>query len=554
MKVCLLYPDKDWDNTGHYFDEKAIIQDLGLKTLFQAAAKEIELEESMEEGHYKVKLVREADPYIEETMKKVMMVSLETEEEILYRQEILKDCLAEEQFICELYEFTAEILEKWDKLGRRANQKGTGRSSAGNLVTEVHLLQLFVSGLKKLKEMFGLESGKLQSGGFRAFERRLREAFSDALERDLERILKDISFYANEKEHGEFGNSKMVEKPRIVIGCGIGGGLKPEEFRLESVSTETKKYRSPNSTIGKAQEYISSLAADSFSVQKGTALPTQAAELERQVVRYIISCCTPFMDSFSSFFDQLHFQIAFYRGAITLQHYLERFHIRSCYPVVGVCRNLRFRELRELVMGIEQRIEPVGNTCDIEDKMLLIVTGANQGGKSTFLRSIGIAQVMMQCGLAVAAESYESGIFTSLFTHFTRREDSEMNSGRLDEELGRMSRIVDHLGGSSLVLLNESFASTTEKEGSVIAYDIIRALKEAGVKILTVTHLLSFAQKVYDESAQGAVLGVEFLSAQRLENGRRTFKMVQHAPELTSFGLDLYDEIIGGASCSPAGN
>ena len=117
----------------------------------------------------------------------------------------------------------------------------------------------------------------------------------------------------------------------------------------------------------------------------------------------------------------------------------------------------------------------------MKHKMLIIVTGANQGGKSTFLRSIGIAQVMMQCGLMVVAERYESGIFPSLFMHFTRREDSQMNSGRLDEELRRMDQIIRNLGPDSLILLNESFATTTEKDGSEICYDIIRALTEAGV-------------------------------------------------------------------------
>ena len=219
-----------------------------------------------------------------------------------------------------------------------------------------------------------------------------------------------------------------------------------------------------------------------------------------------------------------------------------------CYPKVTSQGTLRFKELKEVVMTMEQRIEAVGNTCDMEDIMLLIVTGANQGGKSTFLRSIGIAQVMMQCGLMVSAQRYESGIFPSLFTHFTRREDSAMNSGRLDEELGRMDRIIDNLTKDSILFLNESFATTTEKEGSVIAYDIIKALNEAGVKVLTVTHLLSFAQRMYDETAEGQ--GVEFFSAERLENGRRTFKMIQHAPELTSFGLDLYEKIVGaGGNC-----
>ena len=78
-----------------------------------------------------------------------------------------------------------------------------------------------------------------------------------------------------------------------------------------------------------------------------------------------------------------------------------------------------------------------------EDKDLVIITGANQGGKSTFLRSIGLAQLMMQCGMFVAAESFGSNICTCLFTHYKREEDPTMRSGKLDEELGRMSSIVD---------------------------------------------------------------------------------------------------------------
>ncbi len=541
MNVCLLYPHEDWNNMGHYDDEKAIIQDLGLKTLFLAAAKEIEYEGE------KVKSVRDADTYIEETMKKVMMVPLKTKEDILYRQGILKDCLEEEAFICGLYNVATDVLRKWDKLGRKSKMKTGTKDAVGNLITEIHLLQLFVTGLTEVKKLYVEAAERIHSAGFLALGQRLCAAFPHEMETGLKRILKDISFYANEKEHEELLNSKMVEKPRIVMGCGIGDGLKPKAFRLQEITTQLRKNRSPNSTIGRAQEYFNSLGTDSFSVKKDMAIQNQASEMEYRVVRYIISCCAPFFHEFERFFDQLRFQTAFYRGAVTLEHYMTRFHLRSCFPTVGRQADMRFRQLRELVMGIEQRIEPVGNTCDIAGKGLLIVTGANQGGKSTFLRSVGIAQVMMQCGLKVAAENYESGIFPSLFTHFTRREDSAMNSGRLDEELCRMSRIIDHLNGASMVLLNESFASTTEKEGSVIAYDIVRALTEAGVKVLTVTHLLSFARKMYEEAQKEDGVPAEFLSAQRMENGRRTFKMIQHAPELTSFGLDLYEEVIAQA-------
>ncbi len=284
---------------------------------------------------------------------------------------------------------------------------------------------------------------------------------------------------------------------------------------------------------------------DSFPVEKDMRLSEQAKQLEYGVTSYLMeNVLKGMLEDFQTFFDQLKLQAAFYLGAIQLTQYLKLYGMDFCFPETADRETLEFGELRECVMGVARRVTVVGNTCTLDRKNLLIVTGANQGGKSTFLRSIGIAQVMMQCGMPVAAKSFRSGIYPRIFVHFTRREDSSMNSGRLDEELGRMNRIVENIGDGSLVLLNESFATTTEKEGSVIAYDIVRALNEAGVKVLMVTHLLSFAKRVYGETKDDPESAVAFLSAERKPDGVRTYRMIPHVPEMTSFGLDLYEEIV----------
>lgn len=82
----------------------------------------------------------------------------------------------------------------------------------------------------------------------------------------------------------------------------------------------------------------------------------------------------------------------------------------------------------------------------------MMVTGANQGGKSTFLRSVGIAALMMQCGMFVPARSFVATVYRGVFTHYRRAEDTTMTSGKLDEELGRMSAIVDVIHPGSLLL------------------------------------------------------------------------------------------------------
>ena len=100
----------------------------------------------------------------------------------------------------------------------------------------------------------------------------------------------------------------------------------------------------------------------------------------------------------------------------------------------------------------------------IERERLVMITGANRGGKTTFLRGVGLAQLLMQCGAFVPAERYRAGVCSALFTHFKREEDAAMRSGKLDEELSRMSTIVDRLTAGAMLLLNESFASTNEHD------------------------------------------------------------------------------------------
>jgi DNA mismatch repair ATPase MutS len=145
----------------------------------------------------------------------------------------------------------------------------------------------------------------------------------------------------------------------------------------------------------------------------------------------------------------------------------------------------------------------------------------------------------MQCGMFVAAVAFRANVCAGIFTHFKREEDSSMQSGKLDEELGRMSAMVDRLKPNCLVLFNESFASTNAREGSEIAAQIVHALLEAGIKVFYVTHLFDLANGFYVAKPEMAL----FLRAERLEDGRRTFRLLEGAPLPTSYGVDLYHKI-----------
>ena len=199
------------------------------------------------------------------------------------------------------------------------------------------------------------------------------------------------------------------------------------------------------------------------------------------------------------------------------------------------------RELYDPCLALTTKRKVVGNDLNVFGKDLVIITGANQGGKSTFLRSVGLARLMMQCGMFVPAESLSAHLCRKLFTHYRRREDSTMKSGKLDEELKRMSDIVDELTSNSVVLLNESFAVTNEREGSEIARQIVTAFLEKQVEVFFVTHHYKFARDFYVRR----MASVLFLQAERRGEGQRTFKLTEGEPLQTSYGEGLYRETFG---------
>jgi DNA mismatch repair ATPase MutS len=215
--------------------------------------------------------------------------------------------------------------------------------------------------------------------------------------------------------------------------------------------------------------------------------------------------------------------------------------MRVVFPEVSATSKEEFMSdgLYDPSLALTMKNKVVSNALSADGKRLVLITGANQGGKTTFLRSVGVASVMSLCGMFAPADSLSISLNTGVFTHFKRREDRKMESGKLDEELERMSRIVDALKPGSLLLMNESFASTNEREGSEIAMRLLDALTEKGVRVFYVTHFFELASGFYERKTANAL----FLRAERNPDGERCFKLSENGPLRTSHAEDLYNLI-----------
>jgi DNA mismatch repair ATPase MutS len=271
-------------------------------------------------------------------------------------------------------------------------------------------------------------------------------------------------------------------------------------------------------------------------------------QLANRGANLVANALTQSVDHVLSFFHALLAELAFYIGCLNLHERLVELGEPTCVPDPLELEEsaLSASNLYDVCLALRMKHKVVPNDVDADGRELLVITGANQGGKSTFLRSVGVAQLLMQAGMFVPAERFSAKVCSGVFTHYKREEDASMQSGKFDEELARMSSIVDQIRPGALMLFNESFASTNEREGSEVGRQIVRALLDANVRVVYVTHMYELA----DSFRRQAVARPLFLRAEREPDGRRTFRLAKGDPLSTSYGPDLYKEIFEGATAA----
>jgi DNA mismatch repair ATPase MutS len=174
---------------------------------------------------------------------------------------------------------------------------------------------------------------------------------------------------------------------------------------------------------------------------------------------------------------------------------------------------------------------------------IVVITGANQGGKTTYVQGTGLLQVMAQAGLFVPAEQAVVSPIDTIITHFPSGEAGSIETGRLSQELGELSRMFDETTADSLLLLNESLASTNAAEALVVAEEMLAALRRVGTRTLYATHLHEIAERL-SEINEPAEAGPEVrgLTAETEWDGeqvRRTYRIVPGSPAGRSFARDL---------------
>lgn len=184
-------------------------------------------------------------------------------------------------------------------------------------------------------------------------------------------------------------------------------------------------------------------------------------------------------------------ELAFYVAAVRLMSKLEARGVPFCQPEI-IPMAERVTEIRGLVnfnLCLRSETCPVASDAVFDaDGRIAILTGPNSGGKTTYVGAVGMAHVLAQAGLFVPADSARLSPVTAILTHFPQLETRQQ--GRLAEESARLREVFQHVTQHSLVLLNETFSSTSFGEALYLAQDVICGLRVAGVRAIYATHLV----------------------------------------------------------------
>lgn len=206
-----------------------------------------------------------------------------------------------------------------------------------------------------------------------------------------------------------------------------------------------------------------------------------------------------------------------------------------------------------VALKIEDSIVPNDVTFD-ENATLYVLSGPNRGGKSVITCAIGLAQVMLQLGMYLPAESISISPVDGIYTHFPTGAEDTIDKGRLGEECARLSEIIDCVTAHSLVLLDESLSSTGSYEASYIAAEVLSGLAHVGCRCLFSTHLHELAAEIEELDRKSRASGgaaIDTLVAGMETDGKRSFKICRAKPDGKSYARDIaksygltYDEIL----------
>ena len=483
--------------------------------------------------------------YEHNVIKKMMTKIVSDAEVIRYRCDIFHDILR-------FPKLRSRIRELLDQLNYLKELEHSAKDNAAapiwQLINRLHELDVYVNCISGINE--SLTENDISSAGLIRLKEYVSSVYNESGFEHLYEDIKDMM--------------KQVGQIRSVsLGVNLDGYMRPVEVGIVSLNDTTFSrpgvlnkfldFASKKNEIHHGTSFDGMTKIHTFGKVAGddplmSTLSRVVNEMLSTTVKQLKNKLSMYVDISGYKLTKLIPEFIFYIRWAEYCEKLMNMGIPMCKPEIieGEKREMISTGLYNIKLAMNKergdKIEIISNDIEFnEEHGIYIMTGPNRGGKTTFTQAVGIVFLMAQHGLYVPAESLKITPADNIFTHFPVDENQTVNLGRLGEESKRLSEIFAVATNKSLLLFNESLATTSFAEGLYIAKDVVRALRYLGARTIFNTHMHELAMHLEQmNSLEGDIKVASLITG--IHDGERSYKVFLAPPEGVSYARDIAEK------------